>query len=154
MTKKQKIIIGIFSIFIVSGIGVAGFIIYLMSMFTTEYQGKQALREFEYITEISNAPINETYFLVETLGINPTFYFHFRTNKDFIEELIDKHGLKEESIKSYNCQKLLNINIWRLWWNPKNFQFDKCYSGYSNGNDYYLIYHPDSGNTFLHIQNT
>ena len=170
MTKKLKIILATIAILIISGIGGLAFRVDLMNLFDSFFtdsqskeaesifdsififsEGKEAQSIFESITEISDAPIAETHIYFKN-RLDPFFFSAFRTNKDFIEELISKYELEEESIESSNCQILLNANFGRSWWNPKNFTVDKCYSGGTEEEKFYLIYHPSSGKTFFHIQ--
>lgn len=155
MNKKIKIILSTILILIVSGIGGFYLLRYLAfkalvgGNFVTQ-QGKEAQSTFESITEISDAPITKTRTYVVN-WLDPAFFSRFRTNEKFIEELISKYKLEEQSIESSDCRTLLNVSTGQRWWNPENFNVDKCYSGENEKENYYLIYHPNSGNTFFTI---
>ena len=160
MNKKLKIILGTILILIVSGIGGFYLLAYLAFSASTgqhfiTQEGKEAQSTFESVTEISNAPITETRTYVAN-WLDAAFFSRFRTDEQFIEELIAKYELEEQSIESSDCQTLLNVSTGQRWWNPKDFTVDKCYLGSTDKEEYkekyYLIYHPKSGNTFLFIQ--
>lgn len=172
MNKKLKIILANILILIVSGVSIFYLLAFIKSsawtfLFYGEYQGEDAKLAFEEINEISNTSLTDTYYLVESrVPIDPEYYFSFRTDKELIDKLVKKHKLKEYSIKSYECDRLLDNEIRQRvnsiilplsWWNPKNLQADKCYHGWSgsNNNDwYFLIYHSNSGKAFLYIITT
>ena len=165
MNKKLKIILGTILILIVSGIGGFYLLSYLgftawinssedeqaLGQYFVVQEGKEAQSTFESVTKISNAPISETRTYVVN-WLDPAFFSRFRSNKDFIKELIAKYKLEEQSIESSDCKTLLNVSTGQPWWNPQKFTVDKCYLGSTEKEKHYLMYHPKSGNTFLFIQ--
>ncbi|MEM6754539.1 MAG: hypothetical protein AAF630_16395 [Cyanobacteria bacterium P01_C01_bin.38] len=172
MNKNLKIILRNILILIASGVSIFYLLAFIMSSAWTflaygEFRGEKAKLAFEEINEISDTSLTNTYYLVEYRTIDPEYYFRFRTDKELIKKLVKKHRLKEDSIKSYGCDQLLDSEIRQRvnsiilplsWWNPKNLQADKCYHGWSRSNGdsdlYMLIYDSNSGNAFLYIITT
>lgn len=159
MTQKSKIIkniiVGLISISIVSGIGL--FILMIIFFYLVfgdnleEYRGKEALSRFGY----PNAPVSDARGAFRGVLHEQNFYYRFNAKEDFIQKLIGEKELKEMTINSDTCQRMLNENLGRSWWNPKKLKVDKCYSDYSETNDAFnaLIYHPNSGTTFWYYHN-
>ncbi|MGB6296773.1 MAG: hypothetical protein WBF90_11365 [Rivularia sp. (in: cyanobacteria)] len=173
MNKKLKTNLRNFLILIASAVSIFYLLAFIKSSAWTfllygEYQGEEAKLAFEEINEISNTSITDTYYLVESrIPIDPEYYFRFRTDKELIDKLIENHKLKEYSIDSGLCDRLLNNEIRQRvnsiilplsWWNPKNLPVDKCYYGWSRSNGdsdlYILIYDPNSSKAFLYIITT
>lgn len=172
MNKKLKTNLRDFLILIASAVSIFYLLAFIKSsawtfLFYGEYQGEEAKLAFEQINEIPNTSLTDTYYLVESrIPIDPEYYFSFRTDKELIDKLVKKHKLKEYSIKSYECDRLLDNEIRQRvnsiilplsWWNPKNLQADKCYHGWSgsyNNDWYFLIYNSNSGKAFLYIITT
>ncbi len=123
-----------------------------------EYEARQALQILKI--RLGKGNISNARVATSTYWHQQHYYSRFNTKADFIEKVINntevsRYKLQEEPITSDTCQKILAENIKRSWWNPQDFEVDKCYSDNktSPGNFSVLLYHPDSGTAFYYHHN-
>ncbi|MBV6621367.1 MAG: hypothetical protein KI793_00170 [Rivularia sp. (in: Bacteria)] len=163
MTKGIKIvrnlIIGFALITMISAIGVLGLIIFVFTADNVEeYESKQALSSLQI--RFGKKAISNARVATSSYWHDYNYYARFNAKADLIEKVINetknnRNELQEEPIDSKACQELLSEKIQRSWWNPQDFDVDKCYSDnqISPGSFSVLLYHPDSGTAFYYYHN-
>ncbi|AFY57601.1 hypothetical protein Riv7116_5206 [Rivularia sp. PCC 7116] len=163
MTKAVKIvrnlIIGFALITMISAIGVYGLIIFVFSAENVEeYESKQALSSLQI--RFAKGNISNAYVATSTYWHDYNYYARFNAKADFIEKFIvetknNRNKLQEEPIDSKACQIILSEKIRLSWWNPQEFDVDKCYSdkNISPGTFSVLLYHPESRTAFYYHHN-